>query len=808
MSSEQAIMTSEQRRQEAEERNLQATLKGWVNFNAHDASGFVAGVTPDYQWFTDTLPGGKIEGAENAQAALEGFFKAFSDIRFTVDQAIAKDNFTVVRFTSQGTRTNGFMGLPPTDLPFVYHGLAFNRFLENGKRAESWIGWDRAYVLQQLGVLPETFGRSPRTEGGRVVSPAVTDPGVQGEEVLIRYGAGNGYILEDPRYIILRIDTFTPDGQPGGSYEGIQAAVGAATPQQLMTKPPMPSMPIDQPGGIPQLPIGGYYKSTWKFNDEDSITAIGASQAFLAPLADGSMIFMTTAMGIITGGTGRYEGASGVKSAVGSGQLAPGAPFGPNTVFPAKTFDVFRVVRKPNQAPIPQGPPAAAAGGPSSPGGAPSPPTVVSAPAGPPATAAAAGMPPGPPPGMPPLPPTFPPGVNPETYKLPVVQHLLRRAAYFSFFSMPNSAEPNVPIIANGQMIGVHVHENLHRFDVRMARPTAERGLRAANVVGLPAAKVHIIWRPIPDDYVANPNGDPPPTPLDPTRSQRFTFLDGEFRFDDASHSGFHGFGTGRTFPVRINGQPQLRIGAVIDILEGYGKLKNHQGTVVVNGYITPPSGLALNIMLRVLDPSGDLLTTSDLPALVPIPDPDPGTTFLTFLGEENDDEPTTTISGPGGQMQGASVHELLRLVHLDSAATGRRAPLAKTSVGTLVGRLDGQLLFNPFAPGLQPPIPFQTRNGVFQFFDGHGGTIGTLTADIVEGRAFPAQLPGAPMPVFRFGGFGPFISGTGQLSGAVGMMSLNAAISVFPRTLSNLYVLRVSDPDGRFGDALASAWC
>ena len=161
-------------------------------------------------------------------------------------------------------------------------------------------------------------------------------------------------------------------------------------------------------------------------------------------------------------------------------------------------------------------------------------------------------------------------------------------------------------------MIGVEVHENLHRFEVTVEPPTQDKGVRATNVVGQPVAQVHIDWRPIPDDYVASPDQIPPPTPLDPTRSQRFVMLGGQFRFDDQKQSGFHGFGTGRTFPVMIAGRPQLRIGAVIDILQGYGQLAGKHGTVVVNGYITPPEGLALNILVRILDPSGDLLTQTD----------------------------------------------------------------------------------------------------------------------------------------------------------------------------------------------------
>jgi hypothetical protein len=38
-------------------------------------------------------------------------------------------------------------------------------------------------------------------------------------------------------------------------------------------------------------------------------------------------------------------------------------------------------------------------------------------------------------------------------------------------------------------------------------------------------------------------------------------------------------------------------------------------------------------------------------------------------------------------------------------------------------------------------------------------------------------------------------------------MISMNSAISLYPRTLSMLYVLRVIDPDGRFRAACRTAW-
>ena len=88
----------------------------------------------------------------------------------------------------------------------------------------------------------------------------------------------------------------------------------------------------------------------------------------------------------------------------------------------------------------------------------------------------------------------------------------------------------------------------------------------------------------IPDGFEAAPGREPPPTELDPTRSQRFTMLDGEMRTRDRYGSGFRGFGAGRTFPLMVNGTMQLRIGAVINVLEGFGRftIKTRNATVNV----------------------------------------------------------------------------------------------------------------------------------------------------------------------------------------------------------------------------------
>lgn len=779
---------------EKETELAEKTRRGWDYFNSRNIDAFVKGMAPDYVWYTDVFPE-PIRGPEGTRQGLQRFFTVLPDVQFKVEQVFAHKDYTVVRFMGRGTRTNGFMGLPPsTNTPYEYNGSAINRFNNQGQRVVTWVFFDRYKILQQLGALPATLGNYvPEGIGQSQGSKGDQSSGaeragldrfaVEGEEVIVRYGEGQGNVLDDPRYITLHIDTFKPDGSRGGYYMGIQQATGPLTPQQLMATPPMPQPPIDKPGGIPIVSVNGNYKSTWWFNERDSITAVGPSVAHLVPLRDGSMIFSTSASGIIAGGTGQYEGAAGVKSAIGSGLLPKGAQLSPGAKFRAKTLDIFRVVKGKTVGSRPttgQSAQTQSAAGQSTGNGQPV-------------------MPPGFS-----LPPTFPPGVNPETYKLKEVTELLKSAAYFPIFNIPNpnrrnqpiSLLPGVPFLDRLLLVAVDVNEQLHRFEISVEEQSGARGLRARDVVGDPVADVHIRWTPIPENFEAAPDSCPPPTILNPLSSQRFTMLNGRLSFMDADGSGFHGFGTGRTFPV--SGQfGQLRIGAVIDILEGFGKFAGLPGTAVINGYIQPPDGLALNLMVRIMDPTGKLKADSPITPIRPIADPDPGAIFMIFLGETDPQRPVQLNVAPDGTILGSNVYELLRLVHFGfdlGTAAGLRS---QTAEGPIVGSVSATLMFNPLSPLSVSPI--QTTNGLFTFFDRQQKTIGTLAANMIEGRAMRTELAGAPMPVFRFGGFGPILGGTGEFSNADGMMTMNSAVSVFPRTLSNLYIFRLVDPEGKF---------
>ncbi len=241
-------------------------------------------------------------------------------------------------------------------------------------------------------------------------------------------------------------------------------------------------------------------------------------------------------------------------------------------------------------------------------------------------------------------------GLDPSD--MAAVSRRLKRAAYFPLFSVPNPDRHNIPLPSPtnpNSLIGMRVFEQMHRFDARVESQAGPGGLLATNRVGQPVADISIDWRVIPDDFIANPDVLPPPTELDPSRSQRFAMYNGHFEWKDRQGSSFRGFGAGRTLPTMVDGQPQLRIGAVVEILEGFGKLKGAQGNGVVNGFITPPNNLALNIMLRVIDPSRKFTTDARLTTLRPVPFPDPTATFLVFLGEPDPAHPITLNMTPDG---------------------------------------------------------------------------------------------------------------------------------------------------------------
>ncbi len=166
---------------------------------------------------------------------------------------------------------------------------------------------------------------------------------------MIRYFYGQGRFSADKKYINLQMQMLTPDGASDGTMLGVWEAL-FSNPAELLVVPPQPQRPFDVPvGPIPAIKPRANTKGTWTFGDGSSITAVGPAMTTLTRLEDGGFLFMVATMQWITNGTGRYEGAQGLKSSLGSTYVPPGVDFfSPGvTEFEATTTDTFRVMPGP-----------------------------------------------------------------------------------------------------------------------------------------------------------------------------------------------------------------------------------------------------------------------------------------------------------------------------------------------------------------------------------------------------------------------------------------------------------------------------
>jgi hypothetical protein len=165
------------------------------------------------------------------------------------------------------------------------------------------------------------------------------------EEVLLRYTKGTGRFSPDKRFISLSMFQYKFSGEQDGHHEGVWEAL-FSDPRELLNRPPEPTGAINLPQGpVPEVKLIAETKGIWVFGDDSSVTAAGPALSHLMPLKDGRFLFTVTTCQIITNGTGRYQGARGLKTSLGSTLASPDL-FDPtkNVPFEATTVDTFRII--------------------------------------------------------------------------------------------------------------------------------------------------------------------------------------------------------------------------------------------------------------------------------------------------------------------------------------------------------------------------------------------------------------------------------------------------------------------------------
>jgi steroid delta-isomerase-like uncharacterized protein len=95
----------------------------------------------------------QVNSSQALKQYVGAYLAAFPDLHFTIEDLVAEGDKVVWRFTSTGTQTGPFMGIPITNKTGKISGLVEFR-LENSRIVEAWVNIDSLGLLQQLGVIP------------------------------------------------------------------------------------------------------------------------------------------------------------------------------------------------------------------------------------------------------------------------------------------------------------------------------------------------------------------------------------------------------------------------------------------------------------------------------------------------------------------------------------------------------------------------------------------------------------------------------------------------------------------------------
>ena len=102
-------------------------------------------------------PGGiELRGREGIRGLWIEFLTGFPDLSSTVDEIILQGDKIVLRWTVRGTHTGEFFGVPASNNQIILPITEIFR-VSNGQLAEAWDNWDRMYLTQQIGAIPESW---------------------------------------------------------------------------------------------------------------------------------------------------------------------------------------------------------------------------------------------------------------------------------------------------------------------------------------------------------------------------------------------------------------------------------------------------------------------------------------------------------------------------------------------------------------------------------------------------------------------------------------------------------------------------
>jgi steroid delta-isomerase-like uncharacterized protein len=94
-----------------------------------------------------------VRGLKDFKKAMAGFYDAFPDNHFAIDDMFAEGDKAAVRYTFTGTHKGEYRGIPATNKKVTISIIEIDR-IAGGKFVEGWIRFDTMGFMQQLGLSP------------------------------------------------------------------------------------------------------------------------------------------------------------------------------------------------------------------------------------------------------------------------------------------------------------------------------------------------------------------------------------------------------------------------------------------------------------------------------------------------------------------------------------------------------------------------------------------------------------------------------------------------------------------------------
>ena len=91
-------------------------------------------------------------GLEGVTQHVSMYRTAFPNLFFAVEDVIASGDKVAVRWTASGKNMGEMMGMAPTERQVTLMGISIFR-ISQGEIEESWFGWDKMDMMQQLGMI-------------------------------------------------------------------------------------------------------------------------------------------------------------------------------------------------------------------------------------------------------------------------------------------------------------------------------------------------------------------------------------------------------------------------------------------------------------------------------------------------------------------------------------------------------------------------------------------------------------------------------------------------------------------------------